>query len=178
MMLGSGSAVGSSWTPLLTRPRLWFRLPRPRECHPTAGVRSDRDTVCSRGFAEMAAGPAQPIRKVSIGPPGAGERASKMNGPMTSLNGLREQGQMTWSEGEQGWTGAPAEILAALAADGFAECKREMTTSRRDCQPVGGVWQGVNPRTRSVASLIWVARPAARPATLFIEIDGEPLLSL
>ena len=62
-----------------------------------------------------------------------------MNGPMTSLNELREQGQMTWSEGEQGWTGAPAEILAALAADGFAECKREMTTSRRDCQPVGGV---------------------------------------
>ena len=101
-----------------------------------------------------------------------------MSGPMTSLNELREQGQMTWSEDEQGWTGAPAEILAALAADGFAECKREMTTSRRDCRPVGGVWQGVNPHTRSVASLIWVARPAAQPATLFIEIDGEALLSL
>jgi hypothetical protein len=101
-----------------------------------------------------------------------------MNGPMTSLNELREQGQMTWSEGEQGWTGAPGEILAALAADGFAECKREMTTSRRDCRPVGGVWQGVNPHTRSVASLIWVARPAAQPATLFIEIDGEALLNL
>jgi hypothetical protein len=101
-----------------------------------------------------------------------------MSGPMTSLNELREQGQMTWSKDEQGWTGAPAEILAALAADGFAECKREMTTSRRDCRPVGGVWQGVNPQTRSVASLIWVARPAAQPATLFIEIDGEALLSL
>jgi len=178
MMLGSGSAVGSSWTPspyqasTLVPSSASQRVPSP------AGVLSDRDTACSRGFAEMAAGTAQLIRKVSIGPPGAGERASKMNGPMTSLNELREQGQMTWSEGEQGWTGAPAEILAALAADGFAECKREMTTSRRDCQPVGGVWQGVNPRTRSVASLIWVARPAARPATLFIEIDGEPLLSL
>jgi hypothetical protein len=100
-----------------------------------------------------------------------------MSDPMTRLNGLRDQGLLTWSEGEQGWAGAPAEILAALAADGFAECKREMTTSRRDCRPVGGVWQGVNPETKSVASLIWVARPAAQPATLFIEIDGEALLS-
>src|ERR1700730_8927417 len=96
-----------------------------------------------------------------------------MSGPMTSLNELREQGQMTWSEDEQGWTGAPAEILAALAADGFAECKREMTTSRRDCRPVGGVWQGVNPQTKSVASLIWVARPAVPSSMVFIEIDGE-----
>jgi hypothetical protein len=101
-----------------------------------------------------------------------------MSGRMTSLNGLREQGQMTWSEDERGWTGAPAQILAALAADGFAECKREMTTSRRDCRPVGGVWQGLNPHTRSVASLIWVTRPAAQPATLFIEIDGEELVTL
>ena len=101
-----------------------------------------------------------------------------MSGPMTSLNELREQGQITWSEHEQGWIGTPGEILDALAADGFAGCKREMTTSRRDCRPVGGVWQGVNPQTRSVASLIWVARPAAQPATLFIEIDGEALLSL
>ena len=49
--------------------------------------------------------------------------------------------------------GSTGEILAALAADGFAECKREMTTSRRDCRPVDGVCQGVNPHTRSVASL-------------------------
>ena len=95
---------------------------------------------------------------------------------MTKLNELRDQGLLTWSEGERGWAGAPAEILAALAADGFAECKREMTTSRRDCRPVGGVWQGVNPQTRSVASLIWVARQEAQPATVFIEIDGEALL--
>jgi hypothetical protein len=97
---------------------------------------------------------------------------------MTSLNELREQGQMTWSEHEQGWIGTPGEILDALAADGFDECKREMTSSRRDCRPVGGVWQGVNPLTNSVASLIWVARQAAQPATLFIEIDGEALPSL
>ena len=52
-----------------------------------------------------------------------------MSDPMTRLNELRDQGLLTWSEGEQGWTGAPAEILAA------------------------------------------------QPATLFIEIDGEALLS-
>src|ERR1044071_9659193 len=150
MMLESGPAVGSSWTPsphqasTLVPSSASQRVPSPAE------VPSDRDTLRSRasGFAEMAAGPAQPVKKVSIGPPGAGERASKMNGPMTSLNELREHGRMTWCEGEQGWTGAPAEIMAALAADGFAECKREMTTSRRDCRPVGGVWQGVNPHTR------------------------------
>ena len=83
--------------------------------------------------------------KLFIGDLAAAADRGKMSGPMTSLNELREQGQMTWSEDEQGWTGAPAEILAALAADGFAECKREMTRSRRDCRPVGGVWQGVNP---------------------------------
>ena len=50
-----------------------FRVP---ESAIPAGVLSDRDTVCSRGFAEMAAGPAQPIKKVSIGPAG-GSSASK-----------------------------------------------------------------------------------------------------
>ena len=116
--------------------------------------------------------------KLFIGDLAAAAERGKMSGPMTSLNELREQGQMTWSEDEQSWTGAPEEIFAALAADGFAECKREMTRSRRDCRPVGGVWQGVNPLTRSVASPIWVARPAAQPATLFIEIDGKGLLGL
>src|SRR3990172_240571 len=98
-----------------------------------------------------------------------------MSEPMTSLNELREQGQMTWSEQEQGWIGTPGKIFDALAADGFNECKREMISSRRDCRPVGGVWQGVNPLTNSVASLIWVARPAAPPAPLFLEIVGAAL---
>jgi len=40
------------------------------------------------------------------------------------------------------------------------------------------VWQGVNPLTNSVASPMWVVRPAAHPATLFFEIDGEALPSL
>ena len=52
-----------------------------------------------------------------------------------------------------------------------------MNTSRRDCRPVGGVWQGVNPQTKSVASVVWVARSAWQPAMLFLEIDGKTMAS-
>ncbi len=94
---------------------------------------------------------------------------------MNGLETLRGQGGMVWVEDERGWVAEPTEVLNALEKDGFKECKRETTTSRRDCRPAGGVWQGINPRTSSVASMIWVARPAARAAMVFIEIDGEPI---
>ena len=96
---------------------------------------------------------------------------------MTGLHELRARGGMTWIAQERGWVGAPDEIVRALSQDGFDECKREMTTSRRDCRPVGGVWQGVNPQTKSVASVIWVSRPALEPAMVFLEIDGEMMAS-
>ena len=94
---------------------------------------------------------------------------------MTGLKELHEQGRMTWIEQEHGWLAAPEEILKALSHDGFEECKREMTTSRRDRRPAGGVWQGVNARTGSEASAIWVNRPARHQAMVFIDIDGESL---
>ena len=65
--------------------------------------------------------------------------------------------------------------MTALSKDGFQECKREMTTSRRDLRPAGGLWQGVNPRNGSVASAIWVTRPARHQAIVFIDIDGKSL---
>jgi hypothetical protein len=92
---------------------------------------------------------------------------------MNGLDGLREQGGMTWVEHGRGWIAAPATVLNALVSDGFEECKSEMTTSRRDRRSAGGLWQGINPRTSSVASVIWVARPATQAAMMFIEIDGE-----
>ena len=95
--------------------------------------------------------------------------------PVSGLSALREQGRMTWSEGERGWVAAPAEILDALATAGFEACKRELTTSRRDGRPAGGLWQGVDTRTGSVASAIWVNRPGWQRAIVFIDIDGEPL---
>jgi len=62
---------------------------------------------------------------------------------LKGFSDLREQSRMTWSEHEHGWVAAPEEILSALSRDGFEECKREMTTSRLDRQPAGGLWQGV-----------------------------------
>jgi hypothetical protein len=94
---------------------------------------------------------------------------------MNGLNELREQGGMTWIEEEHGWVAAPEEIVKALSNDGFEECKREMTTSRRDRRPAGGVWQGINPRTGSVASAIWVNRPTSPDAIMFIAVDGDSL---
>ena len=61
---------------------------------------------------------------------------------MNGLTELREQGRMTWIEQEHGWLAAPEEILNALSNDGFEECKREMTTSRRDRRPAGGSFGG------------------------------------
>lgn len=94
---------------------------------------------------------------------------------MTGLDELRGDGRMTWSEAEQGWLAAPEEIVGALSSDGFEECKREMTTSRRDSRPAGGVWQGINPRSGAVASAIWVNRPMWPQAIVFITVDGESL---
>ena len=92
---------------------------------------------------------------------------------MIGLTELRRQGRMTWMEPEHGWVAAPEEILTALAKDGFAECKRALTTSRSDSRPAGGVWQGVDTRTATVASAIWVNRPGWQQAIVFIDIDGQ-----
>jgi hypothetical protein len=40
-------------------------------------------------------------------------------------------------------------------------------------RPGGGVWQGVNRITNTVASAIWVARATQRKALVFIGIDCE-----
>jgi len=82
---------------------------------------------------------------------------------------------MTWIEQEHGRVAAPEDIVTTLSKDGFEECKREMMTSRRDLRPAAGVWQGVNPRTGSVASAICVTRPTRHQAIVFIPIDGESL---
>ena len=92
---------------------------------------------------------------------------------VSTLVNLHDPGRMTWTEQEHGWVAIPEDVLEALARGGFHECKREMTTSRRDLRPAGGVWQGVNRITGSVASAIWVARATQRQALIFIEIDGE-----
>jgi hypothetical protein len=93
----------------------------------------------------------------------------------TGFNALREHSRITWIEQEHGWAATPEDIVTVLSNEGFEECKREQTTSRRDRRSAGGLWQGVNPRTGSVASAIWVNRPAWPHDIVFIEVDGESL---
>jgi hypothetical protein len=57
---------------------------------------------------------------------------------------------------------------------GLNELRARGRTSRRDLR-ARGVWQGVNPRTGSVASAIWVSRPVGDHAIVFIEVDGDSL---
>jgi hypothetical protein len=92
---------------------------------------------------------------------------------MHGLDELEAQGRMTWIEARHGWVAAPHDVVEALSKDGFEECKRETRTSRRDLQPAGSEWQGVNPGTGSVASVIWVNQSRRARALVFIAIDGE-----
>ena len=94
---------------------------------------------------------------------------------MLGLTALREQSRITWIEPDRGWMAIPEDVVRLLSSEGFAECKRESTTSRRDHHPAGGIWQGVDMRTGSVASAVWVNRGAWPRALVFVEVDGESL---
>jgi len=92
---------------------------------------------------------------------------------LQSLNDLRADGRMHWLADEGAWNAEPSDVLHALTGEGFQEYKHEITRSRRDRVPSGGVWQGIDSRTGTVASAIWVRRTDA-PPLIFIDIDGEP----
>ena len=94
---------------------------------------------------------------------------------MAGLNALRAHDRITWIEEEQGWLATPEDVMDVLSSAGFEECKRETTTSRPDRHPAGGLWQGINPGTGSVASAIWVMDVAGQPARVFVEVDGQLL---
>jgi hypothetical protein len=94
---------------------------------------------------------------------------------MPTLSDLYKQGRMTWTEQGQGWLGRPQDVLEALATDGFHECLRESAASPSGRQPTEGAWDGVNPHTRSVASVTWTLVRAPAPPLVFIEIDGDSI---
>ena len=104
-----------------------------------------------------------------------GQRLRQMDSLMPSLHDLYKRGRMTWMEQGKGWIGRPDEVLEALATDGFSECHREGPPSPSARRPTGGAWDGVNPHTRSVASVTWTGRRAAEPPMVFIEIDGDAI---
>lgn len=108
-----------------------------------------------------------------------GWKARQLDRLMPRLNALCERGRMVWTAQQGGWTGQPEEVLDALAADGFHKCQRDTAlSSPAQWGPVDGTWEGVNPQTRSVASVAWLRRRASQPAaTVFIEIDGDTITS-
>jgi hypothetical protein len=97
----------------------------------------------------------------------------QMDSRMPRLTELYTQGRMTWTEQGKGWLGRPDEVLGALARDGFYECHRERAANPSGGRPGEGAWDGVNPRTRSVASVTWTVREAPAPPVVCIEIDGD-----
>jgi hypothetical protein len=89
------------------------------------------------------------------------------------LDDLRAHGRMHWLDSAQAWRAEPDEVMRALTAQGFEECKREIARAPRGAI-TGGVWQGLNPHTGAVASTIWF-HTSTTPPTVFIAIDGHPL---
>jgi hypothetical protein len=92
------------------------------------------------------------------------------------LEDFPERGRMTWGRDEGGWIAQPDEIVDTLSRRGYQEYKREVTRSQRGREPSGGVWQGLNIETGSVASVVWVRRSVTDRVTVFIDIDGKPVV--
>jgi hypothetical protein len=95
--------------------------------------------------------------------------------PVSSLTNLQQQGAMRWQADEQAWVARPEEVVRALVEEGFQEYKRETATDRRGERPAGGMWQGLDPRTGTVATAIWVTRTTQHDGRVFIEIAGLPV---
>ncbi len=95
-----------------------------------------------------------------------------MEGPQR-LDDLREHGRMQWLNEARGWRAEPDEIVSALAADGYQECKREIARIPK-APATGGVWQGIDHRTGAVASTVWTREPSGAPL-VFITINGHPI---
>ena len=74
-------------------------------------------------------------------------------------------------------TGSRRRSFGRSGSDGFQECKREMTTSRRDCRPVGRYLARGQSAHQVRGSVVWVACSAPQPAMVFLEIDGVTMVS-
>ncbi len=91
---------------------------------------------------------------------------------MQHLNELERQGLMSWRVEEHAWVADPERVVRALTDDGFREYKREIAKDSRSHAASGGMWQGLDPQTCVVATVIWHATPEG--PRVFIEIDGRP----
>jgi hypothetical protein len=94
---------------------------------------------------------------------------------VSALHRLQDVLQLGRGSAEGGWLAHPDEITATLSRHGYQEYKREVARSRRGREPAGGVWQGLNVETGSVASVVWVRHGVSDDVTVFVDIDGERL---
>ncbi|PYM63440.1 MAG: hypothetical protein DMD79_08590 [Candidatus Rokuibacteriota bacterium] len=91
------------------------------------------------------------------------------------LGELRARGRLRWTPAAGCWTAEPGEIIDALTRDGFREFKHELARRTPPAPALGGVWQGLDGRTGSVASALWVEHPGGIDIRMFLAIDGEPV---
>jgi hypothetical protein len=91
---------------------------------------------------------------------------------MQPLHQLERQGVMKWRVEEHAWIADPDHVVRALRDGGFQEYKREIAKDNRSHATSGGMWQGLDPATGVVATVIW--HGTLQSAHVFIEIDGRP----
>ena len=92
---------------------------------------------------------------------------------MEHLEILERQGAMQWRSEEHAWNADPTQVMEALGQDGFQEYRREVASDGHGHVPSGGMWQGLDPRTGAVATVIWIAHVSPAHACVFIEVEGE-----
>jgi hypothetical protein len=91
------------------------------------------------------------------------------------IGDLERQRAMRWRADERAWVADPDQVIHALAADGYEEYRREVAKHGSDRPGAGGMWQGLDPRTASVATVIWARQGTPAESHVFIEIDGRPV---
>jgi hypothetical protein len=94
---------------------------------------------------------------------------------MQQIAELEQNGAMRWRAEDHAWVADPERVVQALTREGFQEYRREIATCGRDHAAGGGMWQGLDPRTGGVATVIWVSYAMPEHSHVFIEIDGRPV---
>ena len=92
---------------------------------------------------------------------------------MVHLDTLEREGAMYWRPEQRAWSADPAEVVRALGKDGFREYKREVVRRGRARIPGGGMWQGLDPTTGTVAIVLWVMHRVPPDVPVFIEVAGR-----
>jgi hypothetical protein len=94
---------------------------------------------------------------------------------MRHIDELEHQGTMRWRAEDRAWVAEPEHVVRALVSEGYQEYRREIAKGGRAGAASGGMWQGLDSRTGSVATVIWARQASPEESHVFIEIDGRPV---